>query len=91
MVRRLPEELEGKKLVPLCLAAKLKDAKNIESALDKAGIEYTFEITPIHRKSILSILFGTIRKGVTFLVQSEYYEYSRSVLEKAGLYNLILE
>jgi hypothetical protein len=28
--RRLPEEFEGKELVPLCLAAKLEEAKEIE-------------------------------------------------------------
>jgi hypothetical protein len=89
--RRLPEEMEGKELVPLCLAIKLVDAKSIESVLDKTGIEYTFEITPINGKSILSILFGNIKKGVMFLVESKQYEYCRSALEKAGLYHLILD
>ena len=91
MTRRLPEELEGKKLVPLCLAVKLADAKNIESVLDRAGIEYTFEITPVQGKSILSLVFGTIRKGVMFVVKIEQYEDCRSLLENAGLYNLIIE
>jgi len=91
VTRRLPEELEGKKLVPLCLAIKIAEAKNVESVLDRAGIEYTFEITPIQGKSILSIVFGSIRKGVMFLVKSEQYEDSRSLLENAGLHNLIIE
>ncbi len=91
MPRRLPEELKGKKLIPLCLAVKLTEAKNIESVLDKAGIEYTFEITPVHGKSIISIVFGSIRKGVMFLVKSEQYEFCRSLLERAGLYHLIIE
>lgn len=94
MPRRLPEEFEGKELVPLCLASKLADAKEIESVLDKAGIDYTFytfEIRPISGKSILSILFGGIRKGVMFLVLSGQYEFCRSLLEKAGLSNLIIE
>ena len=91
MTRRLPEELEGKKLVPLCLAVKLADAKKIESVLDRAGIEYTFEITPVQGKSILSLVFGSIRKGVMFLVKIEQYEDCRSLLENAGLYNLIIE
>ena len=90
MPRRLPEEFGGKELVPLCLASKLADAKEIESVLDKAGIDYTFEITPISGKSILSILFGGIRKGVMFLVLSGQYEFCRSLLEKAGLSNLII-
>jgi hypothetical protein len=91
MTRRLPEELEGKKLVPLCLAVKLADAKNIESVLDRAGIEYTFEITPVQGKSILSLVFGSIRKGVMFLVKIEQYEDCRSLLENAGFDYLIIE
>ena len=91
MPRRSPEEFEGKELVPLCLASKLADAKELESVLDKAGINYTFEITPISGKSTLSILFGGIRKGVMFLVLSGQYEFCRSLLEKAGLSNLIIE
>ena len=91
MTRRLPEELEGKKLVPLCLAVKLADAKNIESVLDRAGIEYTFEITPVQGKSILSLVFGSVRKGVMFLVKIEQYEDCRSLLENAGLDYLIIE
>ena len=91
MTRRLPGELEGKKLVPLCLAVKLAEAKNIESVLDRAGIEYTFEITPVQGKSILSLVFGSIRKGVMFLVKIEQYEDCRSLLENAGLDYLIIE
>ena len=91
MTRRLPEELEGMRLVPLCLAVKIAEAKNIESVLDRAGIEYTFEITPVQGKSILSVVFGSIKKGVMFLVRSEQYEECRSLLENAGLYYLIIE
>ena len=91
MTRRLPEELEGKKLVPLCLAVKISEARNIESVLDRAGIEYTFEIAPVQGKSILSIVFGSIRNGVMFLVKSEQYEDCRSLLENAGFHNLIIE
>ena len=70
---------------------KLADAKKIESVLDRAGIEYTFEITPVQGKSILSLVFGSIRKGVMFLVKIEQYEDCRSLLENAGLYNFIIE
>ena len=91
MTRRLPEEFAGEKLVPLCLAVKLAEAKKIELVLDRAGIEYTFEITPVQGKSILSLVFGSIRKGVMFLVKIEQYEDCRSLLENAGLYNLIIE
>ena len=91
MARRLPEELEGEKLVPLCLAVKIVEAKTIEVVLDRAGIEYTFEITPVQGKSILSIVFGSIRKGVMFLVKLDQYEDCRSLLAHAGLNHLIIE
>ena len=91
MPRRLPEEFEVNKLVPLCLALKIAEAKNIESVLDKAGIEYTFELTPVHGKSIFSILFGSIKNGVMFLVKSEQYEVSKSLLDNAGLHGLIIQ
>ncbi len=64
MPRRLPEELVGKELLPLCVAANLYDAKRIEATLDRAGIDYTFEITSITGKSILGILFGSAKDGV---------------------------
>ncbi len=52
MTRRLPEELEDKELIP---GLRLSDAKKIETVFDNAGIDYTFEITPITAKSVLSI------------------------------------
>jgi hypothetical protein len=91
MPRRLPEEMQGKNLVPLCLALKIAAAKDIESVLDKAGIEYIFELTPVHGKSVLSVLFGSIKNGVMFLVKSEQYEFCKSLLENAGLHSLIIE
>jgi hypothetical protein len=91
MSRRLPEELEGKELVPLCLAAKLSEARKIEEILDKTNIDYTFEITTYAGDSVFSILFGGIKKGVMFLVLSEQYEFCRNLIEKEGLERLIVE
>ncbi|OGW41536.1 MAG: hypothetical protein A2Y97_04850 [Nitrospirae bacterium RBG_13_39_12] len=90
MPRRLPEELEGKDLVPICMASKLGDAKKVESVFDEANIDYTFEITPIIGKSIMSILFGGAKNGVMFLVSSEQYDFCRSLLENAGFPELII-
>ena len=91
MTRRLPEELEHKELIPLCLALRLSDAKKIESVFDNAGIDYTFEITPIAAKSILSILFGSTKKGVMFLVPTEKYEFCRDLLTNEGLTHFIVQ
>ncbi|MDY6861685.1 MAG: hypothetical protein SV062_01705 [Thermodesulfobacteriota bacterium] len=87
----MPEELEGKELTPLCIAIKRIEAKNIESVLDRSTIDYTFEITPTIGKSIFSIIFGSVKKGVIFLVPNDQYEYCKRLLEGAGLANLIIE
>ena len=55
MSKKLPEEFEGKELVPLCLATKLEEAKEIEGILDRAGIDYTFEIAPVTEQSVFGI------------------------------------
>jgi hypothetical protein len=90
MPRRLPEELKKEKLVPLCLASRISDAKKIESVLDKANIDYTFEITSVYGTSVFGVLFGTIKKSVIFLVSSEQYELCLGLLEKEGLSALII-
>jgi hypothetical protein len=91
MSRRLPEELEGKKLVPLCLTDNSGDARKVELILDKNDIDYTFEITGV-TGGFFSIMFGGFRNGVMFLVQSDQYELCRSMLEKAKLsYLLFIE
>ena len=74
----------------MCLAASLKDARRIESVLDEADIDYTFEITPIAGKSVFSIVFGTTKKGVMFLVPERAYETCLNILEDAGLSNLVI-
>lgn len=89
MSRRLPEDFEGKELVPLCLATKLEEAREIEEILDGAGIDYTFEISPVTEQSVFGILFGANKKGVLFLVLAEQLEYCADLLQKAGLQRLI--
>ncbi len=89
MSRRLPEDFEGKELVPLCLATKLEEAKEIEEILDRSGIDYTFEISPLTEQSVFGILFGANKKGVLFLVLAEQLEYCADLLQKAGLERLI--
>jgi hypothetical protein len=91
MSRKLPEEFEVKELAPLCLAVRLSEAREIEAVLDGAGIDYTFEITPVTGGSVLGILFGGMKKGVMFLVQRDEHEHSRRLLEEAGLSGLLIE
>jgi hypothetical protein len=89
--RRLPEEFEGHELVPLCLATKLEEAKEIEGILDRVGIDYTFEIAPVTEQSVFGILFGANKKGVLFLVLTGQLEYCANLLQEAGLERLIAE
>ncbi len=82
--------MENEKLVPLCVAASMRDSRRIESVLDGAGIDYTFEITPLAGKSILGIIFGTMKKGIMFLVPEGIYEKCLTLLEDAGLSGLVI-
>lgn len=84
MPRKLPEEFKGKEIAPLCIAAKLSEAHAVESILDKAQIDYTFEISPF-----LSHFGIGIREGVLFMVLSGQLIYCRNLLEKEGLSYLI--
>jgi hypothetical protein len=90
MAKKLPEELEGADILPLCLASKLSDAKKIESVLDDAHIDYTFELTPITH-SITNIVVGSIPNNVMFFVQSEQHELCMGLLEAAGLSSLLID
>ncbi len=90
MARKLPEELEGKELEPLCLASKLSEAKAIESALDRNGIDYTFEIVEYSGRSVLSILFGGVKKGVMFKVLKEQLDFCIELLTREGLEKTIV-
>lgn len=91
MPRKMPEEFEGREIYPLCVTTRLDDAKRIESSLDKAGIDYTFEITPVTGGSIMGILFGSNKDGVMFLVLSEQLDFCRELLIKEGLSENIIE
>jgi len=91
MPRKLPEELEGKELEPLCVASKLSDAKKIELVLDKEGIEYTFEIVEYSGKSVFSILFGGVKEGVMFKVLKGQYDFCTKLLTKEGLAKTLIE
>ncbi len=86
MARKLPEEFEEKEIGPLCVAGNLEEANKIERILDKENIDYTVDIVPLSRT------FGlTVAEGVMFLVHAGQLAYCRSLLEHAGLSNLIVE
>ena len=86
----MPDFFDGVELVPLCMTIKMSEARRIESALDSEGIDYTFEITPAVRRSILSIIFGSAKKGVMFLVPEEKYGLCRTILEREDLSHLFI-
>lgn len=86
MPRLHPEDMEGRDLSPLCLAANTKEADLIEAALDAGGVEYTFEITPFQ-----SGFLGWTRDGILFFVDSAKRERCAGIIERAGLKKLIVE
>ena len=90
MAKRLPEELKNVDILPLCLASKLSDAKKIEFVLDRADIDYTFELTPITH-GITNIVVGGMPNNVMFFVLSEKHQLCMNLLEKAGLSSLLIE
>jgi hypothetical protein len=89
-MRKLPEEMEGQELVRLCVAARSSEAREIEAALDKAGLDYTFEIAAIPNKSMLGSFLGGKKKGVIFLIPESQHDYSVDVIQKAGLSHLLV-
>ena len=91
MTKRLPEELDGMELFPLCLATRLSDAKRIEEAFDAIHVDYTFEIIQLTGRGIFTFLFGNVKKGVMFLVPPGQHEACTKSLEQAGLAHLIIE
>jgi hypothetical protein len=90
MPRRLPEEFEGQELAALCLASTPHEAEEIETVLDGAGIDYTFDITPLPQESVLGILFGSIKEGVMFLVPVERRDACVRLLDREGLSNFVV-
>lgn len=91
MARKQPEEFEGQELAPLCLASTPREAEEIEKALDEAGMDYTFDITPMTQEGVFSILFGSPKEGVMFLVPTENFDSCIALLEEAGLSYLVIE
>lgn len=91
MSRLLPDEMAGVELSPLCIVKKMSDAREVEAVLDAAGVQYTFEITPIVSNSFFRVIFGGIKKGVMFLVAKGELEHCRSLLNEAGHGDLTLE
>jgi hypothetical protein len=90
MPKRLPEEMRETELLPLCLAAKLADAKKIESVLDGEDIEYTFELTPLTHGS-QNLITGGIRYNVMFFVPARQHQFCCGLLSSAGLSSLVVE
>lgn len=91
MPRKLPEEFQVKELAPLCLASTPQEAEEIETVLDGAGMDYTFDITPLSPEGVFSILFGSPKEGVLFLVPTENFEPCITLLNEAGLSNLVID
>ncbi len=90
MSRKLPEEFDGQELAALCFASTPREAEEIEKVLDVADIDYTFDIAPVPQESVLSILFGSVKEGVMFLVPVEERDTCVRLLDQEGLSNLVV-
>ena len=90
MTLRHPDDFPSEGLVPICRASRFKDTKAVEQALDRAGVEYTIEITRLSRPTIMGVLFGARTKGVTFLVTQKDAGYCLEQMERAGLSHLFV-
>ena len=85
MPRKLPEEFEGKELMPLCIAPNLAEANKIESILDEENIDYTFEIA-----RFTGGLRIEVTEGVLFLFYSGQENYCKDLFKRAGLSYLLV-
>src|SRR5580765_5656320 len=71
------------KVTRVYLAARLREAQNVETTLSSHGVDYAVEIEPF-----TTYLFGIIRrqhKGVAFYVLLNQADFSRQRLLDAGL------
>ncbi|MEJ2183430.1 MAG: hypothetical protein P8Y66_07890 [Nitrospirota bacterium] len=91
MSRRLPEEFKDETLAPLSVASRLGEARQVEAVLDEAGVDYTVDIVELASTGVMGILFGSVKKGVMFLVPEERRAFCRDLLVRAGLEGLLTD
>jgi hypothetical protein len=73
-------EDDGEGLVKVSVAFSLREAQATEAALGAAGVSYVVTVEAFGRT-----LFGSIRSGAVFSVESGQVRHSALVLTDAGL------
>ena len=79
-MRRDAEHFEGQELELVYIAARLEEAKTVESILDHEDIDYTVEVE--HYRA--GIIFASLRAGAFFYVPPEAAARCRQILTERG-------
>lgn len=88
MARVALEEFDGKEVSRIYLAARLAEAKSVETALTNTGIEYAVEVEPYLATAVFWV---SEYRGAAFYVLFGQADFCRRVLREAGLTAGLLE
>jgi len=84
-----PEAFDGKRVVLVYIAGRLKEGKQVEAALSQHAIDYAVDIEPFEHR-VLGIL-PVEYEGVGFYVVHDQADRGRRVLREAGLLQGLVE
>lgn len=73
---------EGTELVRVYLAASLREAEEVERALDRAGVEFAVEVEEFASRTALGS--GGLRRGAGFWVREPLVATACEALDRAG-------
>ena len=80
LMRHDPAEYEGRELELIYIAARVEEAKRIETILDEQGIDYTIQVEQYRA----GVIFASVRAGAFFYVLPELASRSRETLKRLG-------
>lgn len=89
MARFTQDDFSGKDISRLYIAAKLREAEKVEEVLNKAGIDYTIEVEPFRKVTLL--LFASEYQGAVFYVLSGQLDFCKDLLLREGLSEGLVE
>lgn len=82
MTRVLIEDIPKEDAKKIFLAGKLREAKEVEDLLTRAGVHYAVEVEPYRGSGLLTRFFEY--KGAMFYVRSDKAGFCRERLEAGG-------
>ncbi len=82
MTRVGEEEFEGKEVSRIYIAESVREAKAVESALDREGVAYLIDIEQFQRHSFIT---SPTAKGLAFYVLCGQADHCRDLLRRTGL------